>query len=160
MREVGMGRLGRQVHSLQTQGWFPYYLLCSFSLYAHRAIKAQEEEDADPEDAATEVVDKAMEKLLSYTKIEENYDAPPPRTLEDDIRDAQLIRDYMDAHNKTAVCACCSRRRERDDVRSCPLSEIPNSDLLSSDTERFSPTPELPRDSLTTFRSLCLQVGC
>ena len=114
-------------------------------------------EDEDPEVARTseDVVQDALSKLTLYTKIDLDYKAPPPRTFSDDIRDARSIRDYMDAHNKTAVCSCCSRRRGRDDVQWCPLSKILNIELLSTQGLK---TPEFPRDGLTQFRNLCLQV--
>ena len=120
----------------------------------------REEEGEKFEKTAEEVVREAMTNLLDYTKIESKYEPPPPRTLKDDVKDAIAIREYMEARNKTAICSCCSRRRERDSVQWSHLSTIPNLDLLLSKDadDGLAPTPEFPRDSLTVFRKWCLQV--
>ena len=106
---------------------------------------------------ATSAVAKALVNLLKYTNMKEDYLAPSARTFQEDVDDAVSIRRFMDDHNKTAVCACCSRHRENCGMHQFPFAEIPNMELLANDHRR--PSPELPRDALTTFKGYCLQVG-
>ena len=138
-----------------------------------------DEDMEDVEDVAPDVVPSAMDrsagdvvqatlaKLLDYTHIADKY-VPPDRswTCEEDLKDAARMRQHMEDHNKTSVCACCSRRREACDVHPEFLSMIPNLHLLSADHDDHGcgPTPELPRDALTVFhdcfgKKYCLQVS-
>ena len=117
--------------------------------------------------SAEDVVRATLDKLLDYMHIADKY-VPPNRswTCEEDLKDAARMRQHMEDHNKTFVCACCSRRREACEVHPEFLSMIPTLHLLSADHNDHGcgPTPELPRDALTVFRdclgkSYCLQVS-
>ena len=117
--------------------------------------------------SAEDIVQATLAKLLDYTHIADKY-VPPDRswTCEEDLKDAARMRQHMEDHNKTSVCACCSRRREACEVHPEFLSMIPNLHLLSADHDDHGcgPTPELPRDALMVFhdcfgKKYCLQVS-
>ena len=93
--------------------------------------------------------------------MEDVYKVPTrPFTCEEDMKDAVKFRNHMTDHNKTKVCACCSRRREACQVNGVPFNEIKNLHLLTAnhDEPDSAPTPELPREALTVFDGYCLQV--
>jgi hypothetical protein len=79
--------------------------------------------------------------------------APPPVDEVDVMLTVHAYRDYLRDHKPTLVCAVCACRVSAADTEDDELllSTLPHLELLSADRTAHPPTPELPRDALTTL---------
>lgn len=97
------------------------------------------------------IVDFTALKLISG---EEPSPLPPSRTIEMDIRDAKRFRQEITERMHSAVCACCSRYRQKREVRPYSYNDVEGLHLLAV---TLPSTEAAPRDALTTHAGYCLQ---